>query len=305
MTGERDGEVLSTVPDKRERRTRARVEQLNEQIVQALEECHPNSVRHIFYLMTNPRLPEPVEKSERGARQVQDRLVKLRRAGRVPYGWVEDMSRRGYHVVTYDDDADFLERVAGLYRADLWRDADAYVEVWCESRSIAGVILPLCRELGVSLYPAGGNSSISFAYQAALNINECHGGRLVVVKYVGDWDDQGVTVDRALERELRRHLDPDVRLTLKRVAITPEQIRLYDLPTKPAKKRKDGRESRIKRTVEAEAMPPALLCELLRDEIESLLPPRALEVARVAERSERVLLEELAKALRREESEDE
>jgi hypothetical protein len=27
---------------------------------------HPQSVRHCFYRMTDPRLPEPVEKSDRG-----------------------------------------------------------------------------------------------------------------------------------------------------------------------------------------------------------------------------------------------
>ena len=34
-------------------------------------------------------------------------------------------------------------------------------------RSIAGVIVDLCEELAVSLYPAGGFTSITFAYEAA------------------------------------------------------------------------------------------------------------------------------------------
>jgi siroheme synthase (precorrin-2 oxidase/ferrochelatase) len=40
-------------------------------------------------------------------------------------------------------------------------------------------------------------------------------------------------------------------------------------------------------TVEAEAMPAVILRRLLREKIESFLPPRALEVARAAETSER------------------
>jgi hypothetical protein len=287
---------------KRRRRTKAQIRQLDDQIVAALRDCHPQSVRHVFYLMTSPRLPEPVDKSDRGAEHVKRRMIKLRRSGRLPYHWVVDMSRRGYHVATYDSPADFLRQTQSLYRADIWRDADYYVEVWCESRSIAGVILNLCKELGVSLYPAGGNTSISFAYQAACNINDSHGGRQVEILYVGDWDDQGVTIDRALERELRRHLDPDVRLHLKRIAITREQIRLYDLPTKPAK-RKDKRPSRIKRTVEAEAMPPTTLLRLLRDEIEDLLPRGTLEVVKEIEQEERQLLLEVADALDRQKEE--
>ena len=79
--------------------------------------------------MTDPRLPEPVEKSDRGYRQVQDRVVKLRRAGRVPYGWITDASRRGYFTPTYRNPADFLRSVKGQYRANLWQDAEYYCEM--------------------------------------------------------------------------------------------------------------------------------------------------------------------------------
>jgi hypothetical protein len=67
--------------------------------------------------------------------------------------------------------ADFLRDYAAAYRADLWADADTHVEVWCESRSIAGVIVDDCRDLAVSLYPAGGFSSITFAFEAAEFLN--------------------------------------------------------------------------------------------------------------------------------------
>ncbi|WP_323716956.1 hypothetical protein [Paracoccus aminovorans] len=101
--------------------------------------------------MTDPRLPEPVEKSDRGYRHVQDRVKKLRRSGRVPYGWIADATRRGYHVDTFTGSGDFLRRMAGVYRGDLWSQSRFYVEVWCESRSIAGVIQDTCEELAVSL----------------------------------------------------------------------------------------------------------------------------------------------------------
>jgi hypothetical protein len=292
----RDNRVYEPRSIKRNRRTNARLGQLDDQIVEALRACHPQSVRHVFYLMTDPRLPEPVEKTEEGVNLVKRRLKVLRRSGRVPYAWVEDMSRRGYHVATYGDSAEFLRSVASLYRADLWQQTPYYVEVWCESRSIAGVIMGTCRELAVSLYPAGGNTSISFAYQAACNINDRHDGRTVVVFYVGDYDQAGVIIDRKVEEELRLHLDPDVNLKFVRVAVTAEQIEQHDLPAKP-RKESDRRSPEVARTVEAEAMPPPLLNKLLRDNIEALLPPRALLAARAAEDSERQLLTELADRL--------
>ena len=274
---------------KRDRRTRDRVAQLDRQISEVLRVDHPQSVRHVFYRMTDPRLPEPVEKSERGYRHVQHRLKELRRAGAVPYGWITDTSRRGYFTDTFADRFDFVRQISGLYRSDLWSQTNTYCEVWTESRSIAGVIEDDCRELAVSLYPAGGFSSITLAFQAAEQINAEHNGRDLIIFYIGDYDPAGVLIDVSLEAELRQHLDPAVSMQFVRLGITPEQIVQYDLPTKP-RKDTDRRSLHIAETVEAEAMPAVLLRGLLRTRIESLLPAGALATARVAEESERGFL---------------
>ena len=277
-------------PIKRRRRTADQVRRLHDQIISVLAEDHPQSVRHVFYRMTNPRLPEPVDKTDQGYNQVQNHLTKLRRAGRVPYGWITDATRRGYHVATYSNASDFIQRVKGLYRGDLWRHADHYCEVWCESRSIAGVIEGVCEELAVSLYPAGGFTSLSLAYQAAEHINAATGdGIPAEILYVGDYDPAGILIEQSIEAELRQHLDPDVDLTFHRVGITKEQIEEYDLPTKPRNKN-EKRLLDIERTVEAEAMPARILRDLLRDEIENFLPADALRVTKAAEESERDLL---------------
>lgn len=82
-------------------------------------------------------------------------------------------------------------------------------------------------------------------------------------------------------------------ITSKCVAITEAQIEKYDLPTKP-RKAGDKRSQHIKSTVEAEAMPARIMRRLLRDSIEAFLPDNALEIAKVAEDSERAGLMALA-----------
>jgi hypothetical protein len=278
-------------PIKRRRRKRAQVEQLEGQIYAVLAEDWPQSVRHVFYRMTDPRLPEPVEKSDRGYNQVQDRITKMRRAGVIPYGWITDATRRGYHVATYGSAAEALRAWQGHYRGDLWSRAGVYVEVWVESRSIAGVIEDTCEELAVSLYPAGGFTSITLAHQAAEYINAATGAGEIPahVIYIGDYDPAGVLIDRKLEEELRLHLHSGVQLHFDRIAITPEQVNALDLPTKP-RKAGERRAPHVLETVEAEAMPAGLMRELLRAEIEKFLPTGALESARAAEQSERSLI---------------
>lgn len=287
--------VYQARPIKRRRRTDAQVDLLKNQMVEVLAEDHPQSVRHVFYRMTNPRLAEPVDKTDQGYTQVQNHLKNLRREGRIPYGWIADATRRGYHVSTYNSASEFLQRVRGLYRGDLWRDAGCYVEVWCESRSIAGVIQDTCEELAVSLYPAGGFTSITLAYQAAEYINDAteDGAIPAHVLYIGDYDPAGVLIDQSIEKELRKHLDPDVDLTFYRIAITEEQIREYDLPTKP-RKAGERRALHITETVEAEAMPARILRDILKKYIESFLPADALQVTKAAEDSERSILGGLA-----------
>jgi hypothetical protein len=145
----------------RRRRTQSQLDTLAQQIIEALRADHPQSVRHVFYRMTDPRFAEWVEKSDRAYRQIQDRCVKLRRSAVMPYDWFADMSRRGSFVNTFSGASDFVKRMRGLYRADLWQGSDHRCEVLVESRSIASVIQRDCDELVVPLYPCGGFSSVA------------------------------------------------------------------------------------------------------------------------------------------------
>jgi hypothetical protein len=232
---------------------------------------------------------------------VQNRLTLMRREGRVPYGWIADATRRGYHTVTYADGTDFLSRHIGAYRADLWGEADHYVEVWCESRSIAGVMQDDCEELAVSLYPCGGFSSITFAYEAALLMDAacCEGDeqhKRAVIVYIRDYDPAGVLIDKSLETELRRHLPDGFELEFSGCRSRPGRSRPTNLPTKP-RKSGDRRSLHVTETVEAEAI-PAGQRELLRVLVEAHLPAGALEVAKAAEESERAHLRRWADLMR-------
>ena len=103
-------------------------------------------------------------------------------------------------------------------------------------------------------------------------------------------------IDRSIEAELRQHIDPDVDLSFRRIAITLEQIDRYDLPTKPRKK-KDKRALHVTETVEAEAMPAHILRQLLRNQVERFLPADALRIAKIAEENEKYRLIDLLEQL--------
>ena len=205
-----------------------------------------------------------------------------------------DTTRHGYHVAEYSDPGSFLDQVAGLYRGQLWTPDEPLVEVWVESRSIAGVLQADCRRLAVSLYPAGGFASVSLVYEAAQEIQSRARDRVLVL-YVGDYDPAGVTIDQSIETELRRHLD--IPLEIRRLGINADQIERYSLPTKP-RKASDKRRPDIRATVEAEAMPAHIMRRLVTEAVEAYLPAQRLAAVQAAEESERRSLRMLGSIVR-------
>jgi hypothetical protein len=278
------------------RRNFGALEQLDQQIIDVLSESHPQSVRHVFYRMTDPRLPEPVEKTEAGYSRVQARLVQLRRNARVPYEWVIDSSRSGLPVATSPDAGSWLASYAQSFRSDPWALTDYYCQVWCESRSLAGVLANVCDELAVGLFPSAGFSSMSFAFETAQIIKSEYIGRNVIIFYIGDYDPAGVLIDVALERELREHLSGIDELRFERLAITKQQIAKYKLPTKP-RKPGDRRALEVRATVEAEAMPAETMVKLLRDQVLRVLPKTDLQAAAAFDQKEIRRLQRAAKLL--------
>ena len=276
------------------RLTKSEMELLDQGVLGVLEKSRPQSVRHVYYVLVG-RIPELVPKTEPGYETVDRACIRLRKNGRLPYSWISDATRVGHHVATYENAGDLISQHAAYYRHDLWKRANAHVEVWCESRSIAAVLLPLCRELCVSLYPTSGFSSLTQTWEAAQVMQAAANGRPIRVVYVGDYDPAGKHIDRDAIEKLRKHLTPYAQrhgmkiehcLREVRVAVNEDQIVKYNLPTKPRKKG-DLRCPEITRTVEAEALPAEVLLRLVREEIEAYLPLGELDLIRVAEESER------------------
>jgi hypothetical protein len=268
---------------------------LREAILETFEDTgKPVTVRQMFYLLT---VRGAVEKEESGYRKAQRQLLALRRAGLVPYNWIADNTRWMRKPTTYAGLGDFFDRAAAYYRQDLWVRSDVYVEVWCEKDALAGVLMPVTREYDVPLMVARGYSSETFAYNAAEAMGET--GKPCYVYYTGDFDPSGWQIARTLEGCLLGFGAPVV---FERLAVNPEQIQTWALPTRPSKisdtrckaffaEFGDGTES-----VELDAIHPDLLRGLVRDAIEQHIDHGQLEALRREEGAARETLQELAQA---------
>ena len=84
----------------------------------------------------------------------------------------------------------------------------------------------------VPLMVARGYASLSFLHTAAEYIND-----LDVPTYIyhlGDFDPSGVNAGEKIEETLRE-MAPDAEINFERLAVTPEQIDEWNLPTRPTK----------------------------------------------------------------------
>ena len=134
---------------------------------------------------------------------------------------------------------------------------------------------------------ARGYASLSFLHFAAEQI-----ASLDVPSYIyhlGDFDPSGVDAGRKIERTLRE-LAPDARIAFKRIAVTPEQIAEWRLPTRPTKTTDSRAKSFGDISVELDAIPPDLLRGLVEGAIRHHLPQHEFAVLKEAEASERELL---------------
>ena len=216
----------------KQRRSPGEMDTLRAAIYAVAEADRPVSIRHIFYRMVTQNL---VEKTNKGYQQLQKTTVDMRDTKALPYAWIEDSSRRAYWNTGYAGLGDYAEAAASIYRRDYWDSTDTIVEVWCESRSLIGALGQVCREYVVPLFPSSGFSSLSFTYQAAVLFQESGRGNAVVL-YIGDYDQAGVLIDKAIERRLREFLvDWPGVLTFTRLAVNDDQIDTMALPTQTTK----------------------------------------------------------------------
>ena len=257
-------------------------------ICNVLARENPQSVRQVFYRCIADDQPAAVPKTQNGYNQVQKALLALRRADEVPWDWVDDHTRRGEHVYTWRDGAEFVRAYARRFRADPWADADARVQVWVESRGVAATVAEVCKRYAVSLYPCNGQPSDSFLWAEAkwMGDHEADCERPIEVLYVGDYDKAGFEIESAVEFKLSEMLAihdffPDVNLT--RVAVTADQAQR--LPAHPGKGTK-----RWAREVQAAAIPKSELQALLEAAVREHLPTGALQRASAVEARERAML---------------
>jgi hypothetical protein len=282
------------------RRTQADMAIVRKVIRDILKKDHPQTVRQVFYQLV---VRSVVEKTETEYGKTASRLiVEMRLEGEIDWSWIVDETRRMREYQTYDSVADAITDTANTYRRNAMRESPVYIEVWVEKESLAGLIWEDAAGVyDVPVLASKGFSSLTQIHETvrAIEANEKNGKPSFIYQF-GDYDPSGVKifdsmVERVTELCEARDVTPP---TFERVALTPEQIRRFSLPSRPTKKDKNPHAQGWKKnqnSTELDALPAHELRRMVREVIERHITPQFLETLRAAEQSEKLNLKQLAR----------
>lgn len=273
------------------RRGRAEIANIRTVLYSMLSAEHPMTVRQVFYRAVSAGI---IAKTEAEYKQTIVRLLgDMRRNREIPFAWIADSTRWMRKPDTYAGIGDFLQQSATLYRKSLWADADAYVEVWLEKEALAGVVVEETSQWDVPLMVTRGYPSLSFLHSAALTIASKDVPTFLY--YIGDHDPSGLDIPRVVEEGIRE-MAPDAEVYFERIAVTPRQIREYELPTRPTKTTDTRSNTFEGRSVEVDAIPSSELRHIVARAIVQHLDIDELGRLETIEQAERETLDNLAAA---------
>lgn len=259
---------------------RAKTTEIIEIAKAILTEYHPMTVRQVYYQLVSRQVIE----NNRGQYQaVSNALVAARRAGEIPWSWIEDRLRLPRTVAMWDGLSDFAETCRRAYRRNVWPTQPTYVEVWLEKDALSGIFEDALSPYGVTLNVGRGYDGWSSIHNAANRLDDN-----AVVLYFGDFDPSGEDMLRSLRERLSdQGGDPEI----VKCALTAADIKRYDLPPDFAK-RTDSRAAGFIAehgdvSVELDALPLEVLRTRLLNEVEARMDLAALKKIHAVEARER------------------
>lgn len=213
--------------------TLKRIEQANAIIAEMRAEGYTLTVRQLYYQFVARDLLENTMQNYKNLAAMVDNG---RKAGLIDWDAIEDRTRYLREVRTYSDPANFLTRMARSYYAEaLWRDQEAYCEVWIEKDALVGVVERPCNEWRVPYFACRGYASSSELYEAGKRLaRKRAAGKRVVIFHLGDHDPSGMNMSDVNRDSLRMFARTN-GVELRRLALNYDQVEEYDPPPNPAK----------------------------------------------------------------------
>lgn len=260
------------------------------------------SLRQLYYRMVTKNLIPNTHGSYKHLGQV---LSRARTMGLVDWDALEDRVRYTKGFGNEANPEDFMNDVHDSYREWIWRDQNAYILFLIEKDALAGVMERACGKWRVPFFACRGYNSTTEAYEIGKRLEYFRDiGKTIHVFHFGDHDPSGQDMTRDNEYRIGVYMrDPDFKL--ERVALNMDQIRKYNPPPQPNKK-KDSREPGYaakygEQSWEVDALEPLTLNEIVDAAVEPLCDMELFNAALEREQKNKARIETIGKYFERSE----
>lgn len=200
----------------------------------------PMTLRQIFYRLVGT---VGYEKSERAYKKLGETLHLARRAKMIPFSAIRDDCETVIESDGWNSSEALMEAIScSVQNFELQADIGQpfRIMILCEAAGMVPMVAQMIAAFGIVVRSSGGFSGVTAKYALAENIAKhfYEFDRPTVILHMGDYDPSGEHIFLNLERDVGAFLDDITAGSVSlfhRIAVTPEQIVWFALPTAPAK----------------------------------------------------------------------
>ena len=254
-------------------------------MLQTYRDHWPLTIRQIFYRLVGVY---NYDKTDRAYKRLCECMVMARRARVIKFSAIRDDGWTRRNPRCYDDPDDLwrtFKNTAKYYVKDKRISQPYDVYLLAEAAGMLPQLARVADPYSVPAMSSGGFDSLTVKYDMAEEVKR--NNKPAIFLHVGDYDPSGVCIFDSLAADVIAFSDG--LASFERVALTPEQIAEYNLPTAPAKPT-DKRGNSVKETCQAEALPPDVLAGIVNQAIINKYDKAQFEADKRAEVEEREAL---------------
>lgn len=257
-------------PKKFQKKTLEIIHEADRIVTEYKAQGHKVTVRQLWYqFVTHQPLSEYFENTPKNNKKFREHIKHARLCGLLDWHQITDRGRPLYGPEHWNDPRHLIEEANEKYAIDKWEDQPLRIEVWIEKGALRGLIAPVCNELDLDHFSGGGFTSTTTVWEASERIRDYQDkGQQCVILHLADHDPSGLDMTRDIEdRLLTFCVTPEVR----RIALTRDQVEALQPAPNPVKMKDSRAPDYIRQhgyeSWELDALPPAYMSDLIRDEV--------------------------------------
>jgi hypothetical protein len=282
---------------------KALIEKSNEILEDYASQDFDMTVRQLYYQLVAQDI---IQNSQKSYDRIVTIINKARVGGLIDWNYIVDRTRNLQSINHWNSPCEILEIASTQFRVDKWEDQPFRPEVWIEKEALAGVFERVCNELDVPFFACRGYASQSELHVAAKRLERWHRdfNQTPLIFHFGDHDPSGIDMTRDMKDRFEMFSACEIKV--ERLALNISQIKQYNPPPQLVKPTDSRAKVYIKEfgsnSWELDALNPATLARLVREQINSVIDRDAWQFAEEKQKVGQATLSEISGNFRRVES---